>query len=894
MNQWTDSAKARLEDYLARTRASFAASGADVDEVVEDLRRHVEEEAAARKLAVMTEQDVAQILARIGAADAPVAAPGPSMASPPAQTSAASRPRKPPGWTLLILGVLLPLGTIGFELVTGMCAGVLFEPFPTLFHILLGAFVPLANLAVWLMVRRGVGRWRGKLGFANGAAIGIASVYTLLLLPFTPFAAFAVIFYGLGLLPMGPLFALVAGILLRRHLRQVEGEQKRLAGLWTGLATGVAALVLSALPMVLTEAGLRMAASDTPAESVRGVRLLRACGQNEELLRACYGHSGRLGSMYDWGTPVGAEAARAIYYRVTGQAFNAVPPPSLYAGRGRWALMEDEFTWDSDQAGDAVAGRVKGLSLRSSRMDGVVEPDAALAYVEWTLELKNDSTVQREARAQLALPPGAVVSRVTLWVDGEEREAAFGGRSQVKGAYKKVVEARRDPVMVTTCGPDRVLVQCFPVPPGGGVMKFRLGLTTPLVLTNAETGFLRWPCFLERNFTIREDFRHSLWLDSSQALESMGGKLAPEQGKPGYYAIRGQVRDGELSAPQATVRVHRHAEVVQVWTPDSRGEDGEMLVRQSLGKTTVEPPDRVVMVIDGAAGMQEFYPAIAEALARLPQGIGFSLLLAKDGVEELSAPIPKGDAAAYQRAAHSLRKSRGAGGQDNVPALIRAWDLAAQGKAGAVVWIHGPQPMLFDSAEELRQRFERRPGSPLLLEVQTRVGPNRVAEKLDGLKGIQSAARLGGLGDDLAHLFGSWSGQTAAIELSRERTKAAAPGAGSQEQQASAHLVRLWAAGEISRLCEARKTTEAMQLAGLYQLVTPVSGAVVLETKAQYQQAGLQPAPAESVPVVPEPSSGLLCLVGLVIFGGVSRRHRRQKMRSGQPRRDGSVRLIDK
>ena len=101
--------------------------------------------------------------------------------------------------------------------------------------------------------------------------------------------------------------------------------------------------------------------------------------------------------------------------------------------------MEEEFTWDKDQAGDAVAGRVRGLSLATSRQDGVVYPEAALAYVEWTLEFKNDSRLQREARAQIALPPGAVVSRLTLWIDGEERDAAFGGRSQVKTAYKEVV-----------------------------------------------------------------------------------------------------------------------------------------------------------------------------------------------------------------------------------------------------------------------------------------------------------------------------------------------------------------------------------------------------------------------------------------------------------------------
>ncbi len=78
----------------------------------------------------------------------------------------------------------------------------------------------------------------------------------------------------------------------------------------------------------------------------------------------------------------------------------------------------------------------------------------------------------------MILPPGGVVSRLTLWVDGEEREAAYAGRAKVKKAYKKVVERRRDPVLVTTCGKDRILVQCFPVPSNGGTMKIKVGITT--------------------------------------------------------------------------------------------------------------------------------------------------------------------------------------------------------------------------------------------------------------------------------------------------------------------------------------------------------------------------------------------------------------------------------
>jgi hypothetical protein len=164
----------------------------------------------------------------------------------------------------------------------------------------------------------------------------------------------------------------------------------------------------------------------------------------------------------------------------------------------------------------------------------------------------------------------------------------------------------------------------------------------------------------------------------------------------------------------------------------------------------------------------------------------------------------------------------------------------------------------------------------LLLDIQTHPGPNRVLEKLDGLKPVRSILRLGDLGDDLGRLFGSWSGHAVSLECVRERVGPSASEGHPEGIETSMHLARLWAVEEVSRLCEARHFTDAMQLAARYQLVTPVSGAVVLETQAQYQRAGLQPAAPESVPTIPEPSAGLLLLLGLMFMAARSWGSRRR------------------
>ena len=95
-------------------------------------------------------------------------------------------------------------------------------------------------------------------------------------------------------------------------------------------------------------------------------------------------------------------------------------------------------------------------------------------------------------------------------------------------------------------------------------------------------------------------------------------------------------------------------------------------------------------------------------------------------------------------------------------------------------------------------------------------------------------------------------------------------------RETSLHLARLWARDEVLRLLAARQIEAAVQLAAQYQIVTLVSGAVVLETKEQYQQTGLEPADPATVPAIPEPASRWFWLAGLVLLwlAGLGRKAR--------------------
>jgi hypothetical protein len=572
-----------------------------------------------------------------------------------------------------------------------------------------------------------------------------------------------------------------------------------------------------------------------------------------------------------FGERVTQEQAREIYYRVTGTPYNMVKPPqSPFGRRGNREWMD----FDPNVGGDAVQGRIRGLAMLDSRQDSVVSPDSGASYTEWTMVFKNTSARQQEARAMVMLPPGGVVSRLTLWIDGEEREAAFGGRSQVKEAYRKVVQRRRDPVLVTTAGPDRVLVQCFPVPPDNGTMKIRIGITAPLDLDTLAQGVMRLPYFSEHNFNLPETLTHGVWVESTEKVSAIGAttNLVEEQTGAGGYALRGAMPSPTLELATA-IRVMRNASVTEVVVADSRGAV-KGVVQQVIRETPVLAPRRLVLVIDGSQRMKAYGKALVDLVETIPDGMEFGVVLAGDRVVELSAPQPASEGS-RQKAAAAIRKIRFAGGCDNVKALEKAWDMAAGVQGGAILWLHATQPVTFGGVEMLRQRWERRSDPPVLMSLQFGTGPDVVVQSMADLAAVQQIGRTGDPVADAAHRLALWAGRERYYVYDRRRSDGAV--LDPAVKQGSSHVVRLWARDELMKLSLSRQDADrdrALSLAKIYQLVTPISGAVVLETQEQFKAAGLEPVSADTVPTVPEPETWMLMAVGFVMILVVVARRR--------------------
>lgn len=164
-----------------------------------------------------------------------------------------------------------------------------------------------------------------------------------------------------------------------------------------------------------------------------------------------------------------------------------------------------------------VTEGVPGLQALDSCITGIVDPASLSAVYYWTFVLKNDSSQDREAQLDIALPAGAVVSRATLWVNGFPQEAAFSSTEAVTGAYTWITERHRDPLLITQKAPGRILVKASPIL-AGGKMKLRIGITAPLLPGQGKQAQVMLPHIVSTNLAV--DCRQDIHLQSPSLLYS--------------------------------------------------------------------------------------------------------------------------------------------------------------------------------------------------------------------------------------------------------------------------------------------------------------------------------------------------------------------------------------
>jgi Ca-activated chloride channel family protein len=93
-----------------------------------------------------------------------------------------------------------------------------------------------------------------------------------------------------------------------------------------------------------------------------------------------------------------------------------------------------------------------------------------------------------EGRYVFPLPPGAVVSSFTMWVDGAALEARILDADEARAIYEDYVRRAIDPALLEYVGRDTLSARVFPIPAGG---ERRIEITYSELLS-AESGTYRY------------------------------------------------------------------------------------------------------------------------------------------------------------------------------------------------------------------------------------------------------------------------------------------------------------------------------------------------------------------------------------------------------------------
>ena len=253
MKKWTTQTEQRLTEYLDERASREGFAGEDAAELKDDLRRHIHEEAEKLDGEVIGVVHLENILARLDAGYRPV---GGRVAAVPAS-------RVQGGFLKWTFGVILPLGVLVFEAIASFCGSVFFSPVPTWWHVAWIALVPILN--IWLL--RGTGKESSR-GAAAGFVLFTTMFYGLLFLPIIHLSVMALIFFGLGMISLTPIFAAITSWRIGRTARLSSPEPARFKTGWRiGVLAGVVSRKLK-MRRALSEKSFWRSASDRPSSSI--------------------------------------------------------------------------------------------------------------------------------------------------------------------------------------------------------------------------------------------------------------------------------------------------------------------------------------------------------------------------------------------------------------------------------------------------------------------------------------------------------------------------------------------------------------------------------------------------------------------------------------------------
>lgn len=178
---------------------------------------------------------------------------------------------------------------------------------------------------------------------------------------------------------------------------------------------------------------------------------------------------------------------------------------------------------------------VAQLAIKYHHVDVKIDQQIAVTHVDQVFYNPNDWQV--EGTYLFPLPPDAVVTQFTLWIDGKPVQGEVLDAEQARQKYEEIVRSLRDPALLEYAGRGAVQATIFPIPPQG---ERRIELEYSQALT-VENGLVRYvyPLNTEKYSVLPlESVRVSVSIHSGQPIRTLYSPSHPVE----------ITRDGDFSA----------------------------------------------------------------------------------------------------------------------------------------------------------------------------------------------------------------------------------------------------------------------------------------------------------------------------------------------------------
>ncbi len=104
------------------------------------------------------------------------------------------------------------------------------------------------------------------------------------------------------------------------------------------------------------------------------------------------------------------------------------------------------------------------LTIRYHHVQVTIKDQVATTRVDQVF--LNEGRWDAEGQYIFPLPPGAVVDKFTMWVDGKPQEGKILEADKARAIYEDYVRRQQDPALLEYIGRDAVQARIFPIPPG--------------------------------------------------------------------------------------------------------------------------------------------------------------------------------------------------------------------------------------------------------------------------------------------------------------------------------------------------------------------------------------------------------------------------------------------